>query len=202
MKRYVTFFVSFLWLFATAQPQTLTPGQHAPEFKLRNIDNRAVSFSDYPDAKGFILVFTCNTCPYSKAYEQRIIALNKKFAGLGFPVIAINPNDPESSPGDRFQKMQERAKAQKYTFPYLYDEGQTTTALYGPRSTPHVFIITKTVQGFSIAYAGAIDNDLQNTSTDKRNYADEAVTALLNGKTPAITATKAIGCRISWKKKK
>jgi peroxiredoxin len=202
MKKFSLILVSLLWLFANAQFQTRMPGQPAPDFKLRNVTNQFVSFADYPDAKGFILIFTCNTCPYSKAYEQRMLALNKKFAPRGYPVIAINPNDPETSPGDRFKKMQERAKAKNYTFPYLYDEGQVITALYGPRSTPHIFVVQKTAEGNRVAYSGAIDNDLQNTSADKINYVDDAVTALLLGKAPEVTTTKAIGCRISWKKTK
>jgi thiol-disulfide isomerase/thioredoxin len=159
-----------------------------------------VSFKDYPSAKGFIVIFTCNTCPYSKAYEQRIIELDKKYAPLGFPVIAINPNDPEASPGDSFEKMNERAKSGKYTFPYLYDEGQAITTLYVPKSTPHVFVVSKTAQGNVIEYTGAIDNDTQNTNPDKIKYVEDAVSALLNNKKPAVSVTKAIGCRIKWGK--
>src|SRR6476469_1086222 len=176
MKKFILLFFTLLGLFVNAQTVTLKPGQAAPDFKLRNVNDQFVSLSDYPSAKGFILIFTCNTCPYSRAYEKRMLDLHKKFASLGFPVIAINPNDAETSLDDNFKKMQLHAKARHFTFPYLYDEGQVITALYGPRSTPQVFAVQKTPGGNIIAYAGAIDNDLQNTSADKISYVDEAVT--------------------------
>ena len=202
MKKYFIICFAFFCFFAKAQVTTIAVGEIAPDIKLLNVDDKEVSFNDYPSAKGFIIAFTCNTCPYSKAYEQRIIELNNKYAPLGFPVIAINPNDPESSPGDSFKKMKERAKAFNYSFPYLYDEGQAVTNLYGPKNTPTVFIVSRTSKGNIIEYTGAIDNDTPNTNPDKIKYAEEAISALMNNKKPAITVTKAIGCRISWKKNK
>lgn len=94
MKRLLTFGLLLLSISSDAQIKTITPGQAAPGFALKNVDNKEVSFKDYPSAKGFIVVFTCNTCPVSRAYEQRIIDLNNKYSPLGYPVIAINPNDP------------------------------------------------------------------------------------------------------------
>ena len=202
MKQCFTICFALFCFFANAQVTTIAPGKIAPEIKLPGVDDKVVSFNDYPSAKGFIVIFTCNTCPYSKAYEQRIIELNSKYASLGFPVIAINPNDPEASPGDSFAKMKERAKSSKYNFPYLYDEGQIVTTLYGAKNTPHVFVVRKTAGGNVIVYTGAIDNDTQNTNPGKIKYVEDAISALLNNKEPTITVTKAIGCRVSWKKNK
>jgi thiol-disulfide isomerase/thioredoxin len=200
MKKYLTIYFAFFCLLAGAQIKTLTPGEIAPDIKLLNINGKVVSFNDFPSSKGFIIVFTCNTCPYSKAYEQRIIELDKKYASLGFPVIAINPNDPNASQGDSFEKMKQRAKSSKYTFPYLYDKGQMVTSLYEPKNTPYVFIVSKTKEGNIIEYTGAIDNDTQDTNPDKIKYVEDAISALINNKKPAISVTKGIGCRISWKK--
>jgi thiol-disulfide isomerase/thioredoxin len=183
-----------------AQYSTIIPGQTAPFIKLKNTDDRIVSFDDYPSAKGFIIVFICNGCPYSKAYEKRIIELNKKYAESQFPVITVNPNDPVISPEDSFDKMKEHARANHYTFPYLYDEGQVITNLYGAKSTPQVFVISKNGGNYTVEYTGAIDNDTRNSSPDKINYTEDAVSALLNNKKPAITVTRAIGCSISRKK--
>ena len=130
----------------------------------------------------------------------RIIDLNNKYKPLGFPVIAINPNDPFSSPGDSFDEMKKHAASAKFNFPYLYDEGQLVTTAYGARNTPHVFIIKKTATGNIVEYTGAIDNDAQNIDAAKTKYVENAITALLNNDKPAVTVTKAIGCRISWKK--
>ena len=178
---------------------TLIAGQAAPDFKLTNVNEKEVSFADYPKAKGFIVVFTCNGCPYAKAYEQRIIALNAKYAPLGYPVIAINPNDPAASEGDSFDKMQELAKTKKYAFPYLFDKGQTVTNLYGARATPHLFLISKTDKGNMIEYTGAIDNDTEDSNPKKVKYVEQAITSLMNNEKPAVTMTKAIGCSVKRK---
>src|SRR5258708_37615448 len=95
-------FYTYTSLSTYAQNTTIRPGKPAPFIKLKNIDDRTVSFDDYPSANGFIVVFICNTCPYSKAYEQRIIDLDKKYSPQHFSVIAVNPNDPGLSPGDSF----------------------------------------------------------------------------------------------------
>src|SRR5579863_1570684 len=96
-------------------------GDKATDFKLKNVDGKMVSLSDYKNDKGFIVVFTCNHCPFAKAYEDRIIALNGKYASQGYPVIAINPNDPTQIEEDSYANMQARAKAKNYQFPYLLD---------------------------------------------------------------------------------
>ncbi|MEA3479533.1 MAG: redoxin domain-containing protein, partial [Bacteroidota bacterium] len=102
----------------------LKPGDNAVEFSLKNVDGTTVSLSDYSDQKGVIVIFTCNPCPFAKAYEQRIIALHQTYTSRGFPVVAINPNDDEISPDDSFDKMKERAENEDYPFPYLKDETQ------------------------------------------------------------------------------
>jgi peroxiredoxin len=115
-------------------------------------------------------------------------------------VIAINTNDPEAAPGDSFEKMQERAKENKFAFPYLFDEGQTVTNAYGATRTPHVFLISRSANGNTIEYTGAIDNDTENTNPDKTRFVEQATDALLKGTKPTVTVTKAIGCTIKRKK--
>ena len=88
----------------------LNPGDKASDFSLVNVNGKKVSLSDYKDAKGFIIVFTCNHCPYAKMYEQRIIDLHNKYAGQGYPIIAINPNDPNEVPEDGMKQMKKLAK--------------------------------------------------------------------------------------------
>ena len=115
-------------------------GDVATDFSLKNINGKMVSLSDYKTAKGFVVIFTCNTCPYAVAYEDRIVALDKKYASKGYPVIAIMPNDTDVKPGDNMQAMQARAKAKGFTFPYLMDNGQKIYPQYGATKTPHVYI--------------------------------------------------------------
>ncbi|OMQ10391.1 thioredoxin family protein [[Flexibacter] sp. ATCC 35103] len=203
MQKFITTITVLVFsiLFAHAQTATLKAGQPAPEFKLKNVDGKEISFASYPKAKGFIVVFTCNTCPYAVAYEQRIIDLDKKFKPQGYPVIAINPNDPEASKADAFDKMQQLAKDKKYPFPYLFDQGQVVTDQYGAKHTPHLFIVSKTSKGNIVEYVGAIDNDPEGTKTEKTKYAEDVIAALKSNQKPAITETKEIGCTVKRKAK-
>ena len=171
-------------------------GDTATDFSLKNVDGKMVSLADYKDAKGFIVIFTCNTCPYSVAYEDRIIALDAKYKGKGYPVIAINPNNPASKPGDSYKEMQQRAKEKGFTFPYLLDEGQKIYPKYGASRTPHVFILAKTGNGNQVKYIGAIDDSSKDVSSVEERYVEDAVDALLEGKEVRVNKTKAIGCSI------
>jgi peroxiredoxin len=193
--------LAFSAFLSQAQNATLKAGDTAPDFKLKNVDGKEVSFASFPKAKGYIVVFTCNTCPYAVGYEQRIIELDKKFKAEGYPVIAINPNDPEASKADTFDKMQELAKNKKYPFPYLFDPGQKITDQYGAKHTPHLFIVSKTAKGNVVEYVGAIDNDPEGTKTDKTKYAEDVIAALKSNQKPAITQTKEIGCTVKRKAK-
>lgn len=175
-------------------------GDVATDFRLKNVDGRMVSLSDYPDAKGYIVIFTCNHCPYAIAYEDRIIELNNEYAPKGYPVIAINPNDPVAQPADSYEKMQERAKEKGFTFPYLFDEGQKIYPQYGATRTPHVFLLEKTANGNIVRYIGAIDDNYEDASAVKQHYLANAIDALLKGETITPDFTKAIGCTIKVSK--
>src|SRR5689334_18752123 len=85
-------------------------GDTAIDFKLKNVDGKFVSLADYKNVKGYIVIFTCNHCPFAQAYEQRIIDLHKQYAPKGFPVVAINPNDKDRAPEDSYENMKTRAK--------------------------------------------------------------------------------------------
>ena len=171
-------------------------GDIATDFQLENIDGTKVSLKDYKDAKGFIVVFTCNTCPYAVAYEDRVEALNKKYADKGYPVIAIMPNNTDVKPGDNMAAMKARAKAKGFTFPYLMDEGQKIYPQYGATKTPHVYVLQKTKKGPQVKYIGAIDDNYQDASAVKKTYVEDAVNALLDGKEVPEPKTRAIGCSI------
>ncbi len=152
------------------------------------------------DFKGFIVIFTCNNCPYAKAYEDRIIALDKKYKPLGFPVIAINPNDPEIQPEDNMDEMKKRALEKGFTFPYLLDEGQAIYPQYGATKTPHVFLLNKENGKNIVKYIGTIDNNYQDASDADVHYVQDAVDALVAGKQVPNEMTVAIGCTIKVKK--
>lgn len=180
--------------FSTRTENGYKIGDTIEDFSLKNIDDKMVKLSDYKKAKGFIIIFTCNMCPYSVANEDRINALDAKYKSKGFPIIAINPNDPKASKGDGFEDMKVRAKEKGFTFPYLFDEGQKVYPKFGASKTPHVFIVSK--KSMKVEYIGAIDNSSKNPDAVTEKYVENAVDALLAGKKIEKTETKAIGCTI------
>lgn len=180
-------------------PLVYQVGSEVTDFILKNVDGNMVSLNSFPSAKGFIVVFTCNHCPFSQAYEERIIALDKKYAALGYPVIAINPNDPEAYEEDSFANMKIAAKEKGFTFPYLIDETQKVSKAFGATRTPHVYVVKKENGKNIVAYIGAIDDNAQDAAGASKHYVEDAVNNLLANKPVVLTTTKAIGCAIKWK---
>ena len=171
-------------------------GEQASDFSLKNIDGNMVSLKDYKGVNGYIVVFTCNTCPYAVMYEDRIIELHNKYAAQGYPVVAINPNDPSVKPGDDFTSMQVRAKEKNFPFKYLFDEGQKIYPTFGATRTPHVYLLDANRY---VRYIGAIDDNAQNPSEVGIKYLENAIAALKSGNNPDPSETKAIGCTIKVK---
>ena len=169
-------------------------GDKAEDFSLKNVDGKLVSLASFKDAKGFVVVFTCNHCPMAQKYEQRIIELGPKLKAKGFQLIAIQPNNPVENPEDAFPEMQKRAKAKGYSFPYLMDEGQKVYPKFGATRTPHVFVLDK---NRVVSYIGAIDDNAGDPSAVKKHYVEMAADALLGGKKPDPSFTRAVGCGIN-----
>jgi peroxiredoxin len=191
-------FFSSLFLGETTKSNGYQPGDKATDFKLKSVDGKMYSMADYKDAKGFIVVFTCNTCPFAIKYEDRINAIAKKYRSKGYVLLAINPNDPEAQPADTYELMQEKAKDKGFVFPYLVDEGQKIYPQYGATKTPHVFLLDKNL---IVKYIGAIDDNSDDASAVKEKYLENAIRALDNETDPSPAFTKAIGCSIKTKKK-
>jgi len=196
MKR--TIFASlFLGIFFFLSSFTDHGGYHigdtAADFRLKNVDGEMMSLEDIKDAKGYIIVFTCNHCPFSVMYEDRLIALHKKYAPMGYPVVAINPNSPEKQPADSYEAMQVRAKEKSFPFVYLFDDGQKVYPEYGATKTPHVFLLDKSR---TVKYIGAIDDNARDAGSVEVKYLENAIDALEGGKSPDPATTKAIGCTI------
>lgn len=171
-------------------------GALAADFNLENINGSFVSLSDFSESKGFIVVFTCNTCPYAVAYEDRIEALNKKYAKKGYPVIAIMPNNTEIKPGDSLDAMRKRANKKGFTFPYLIDREQAVFPQYGATKTPHVYVLQKNNEMLTVRYIGAIDDNYKDANKVVLKYVEDAVDALLMNRKVPVSKTRAIGCSI------
>ena len=175
-------------------------GDKAKDFKLKNIDGAMVSMHDYQEATGIILIFTCNHCPFSVAYEDRIIELHNKYTSKGYPVVAINSNDAIAYPADSYENMIERAQEKKFPFAYLHDETQAFAKLYGAAKTPHVFILKKVGTEFVVSYIGAIDDNSNEPELVKTKFVENALNEMLDGREVTQSFTKAVGCSIKWKK--
>lgn len=192
----LTMLLAFVGLSANAQ---LKIGDQAPDFKLKNIDSKWVSLSDYTKEKGVVVVFTCNHCPYAKLYESRLVGLQSKYGKKGFPVVAINPNDSTLVPEDSYSKMILNAADKGFNFPYLLDD-KAIFQKFGATRTPHVYLLKNSAKGFTVAYIGAIDDNAQDASDVKDAYLAQAIEALMAGKNPPLTETKAVGCSIKLRK--
>lgn len=183
----------------TQENKAYVPGDKAIAINLLNIDGKTSGFASFPGAKGFVVVFTCNHCPYAKLYEDRIMAIDKKYSPLGYQVIAVNPNDAEQYPEDSYENMKIRAAEKGFAFPYLHDESQETARAYGAEKTPHVYVVQALNGEYVVKYVGAIDNNAKDAAAADQKYLENALDELLAGKEVTVQSTKAVGCSVKWK---
>lgn len=183
---------------------TLSSGQNKDlsslDFKLLNVDAKYLSLKDYPDAKGFIIIFTCNHCPYANQYISRLNRINTKYSALGVPVIAISSTDATIYEEDSYEKMVQKAKQEQFNFPYLYDPDQVAAKKFNAQKTPHAFVIWKNEKRWEIRYNGAIDDNCSEENLVKQAYVCNAVDALLKNQSVEIKETKSIGCQLHLRK--
>ncbi|MDX2279782.1 MAG: thioredoxin family protein [Saprospiraceae bacterium] len=170
------------------------------DFVLPCVQGGKVSLKDYPDAKGFILVFTCNHCPFARMYGDRLNALHQKFFKLGVPLLAISSTDTLQYQEDTYSNMSKAAKDRKFEYPYLYDGSQAVAKKIGADKTPHAFVIWKESGEWVVRYNGAIDDNGGEPSEVQNPYVANAVEALLEGRSIEVKETKSIGCKIYFRK--
>ena len=175
-------------------------GTTISDFSLRNIDGKNLALKDYADAKGFIVIFTCNHCPFAKLYTKRLNELNTKYKALGVPLLAINSMDTLIYEDETFEKMQQRAKSQKFNFPYLYDNMQTVGKEFQADHTPHAYVIWKRNNQWTIEYSGAIDDNGAEPTKVTNAFVANAADELLQRKAVSMNETKSIGCAIFYRK--
>jgi len=175
---------------------TLQLGDSAPDFHLPGVDDRDHALADYADRSALVVIFSCNHCPYVRAWENRMVQLQNDFAQQGVQFIAINANNAETRPADSFPKMQERAVEQGFNFPYLHDESQRVARAYGAQRTPEVFVFDAARQ---LRYHGAIDDNYDDPAAVKQDYLREALNVVLANRQPAVGETPVVGCSIKWK---
>lgn len=166
------------------------------EFELKGVDNKIRSTSEFRDKKILVVIFTCNHCPYAKAYQDRIIAVQKDYASKGVQIIAINANDDSKYTEDNFENMKTRAREKGFNFPYVRDESQSVAHDYGAKATPHVFVFDSARK---LKYVGAIDDNWENPNSAKQKYLRDALDSILANKEVAVKETMPMGCTIKWR---
>lgn len=178
---------------AWAESRTpIQPGTPAPAWKsLPGVDGKLHSLDDLKDSKLVVVAFTCNSCPFAEAYEDRFIDFAKQYQPKQVAFIAVNVNLEDE---DKLPMMKQRATEKAFPFPYLYDESQKLGLEYGAKATPHLFVLD---EDRKVAYVGAFDNNSKVSKANK-HYVKDAVEALLAGSRPAVSSTKSIGCSIRY----
>jgi peroxiredoxin len=174
----------------------LKTGDTAIPFTLKGTDERQHTLSDYADKAAVVIIFSCNHCPYVRAWEDRMIEIQTDYDGKNVQLIAINANDTKKYPDDSFLKMQERARDKGFNFIYLFDEQQEVAEAYGAERTPEVFLFD--TNGI-LQYHGAIDDNFQDPKEVKNHYLRNALNSVLAGETPSMIETRPVGCTIKWK---
>jgi peroxiredoxin len=176
-------------------------GSVCPDFRLPAVDGKTYARDDFAASPVLVVMFICNHCPYVKAVEDRLIALQREFppAGQGAPpvqLVGICANDAASYPDDAFDKLRERWQAKEYGFPYLHDESQEVARAFGAVCTPDIFVYDHQRQ---LAYRGRIDDSWKDASKVTRRDLHEAITALLAGQRPSADQKPSLGCSIKWR---
>ncbi len=175
---------------------TLAMHQQIIPFSLPGVDGRTYTESDFAQAKVLAVIFWCNHCPYVLAWEDRVIQLQREYAGRGVRFVLISSNDPEKYPEDSFPRMQERARLKAYPFPYLFDESQEVARRYGATRTPEVFLFDA---ARTLRYHGAPDDNFEDPQAVRQHYLRDAIEAVLAGRTPPVAQTPPRGCTIKWR---
>lgn len=174
----------------------LKPGDRAVPFRLPGVDGRQHALEDYADRDVLVVIFSCNHCPYVRAWEDRMVAIQRDYAPRGVQFLVISSNDPEQYPEDSFDRMKERAREKGYNFPYLYDETQEVARAYGAERTPEVFVFDRDRR---LRYHGAIDDNYEDPKKVRRHYLRDALDAVLAGRDPEVAETPPVGCTIKWR---
>jgi peroxiredoxin len=174
---------------------TIDLGKKGPGFKLKGVDGKFRSLDDYSDKKAVIVVFTCNHCPAAIAAEDRLIEIQKDYAGKGVQLVAINSNEDEGHPTDSFEHMVKRSAEKGFNFPYLRDETQTIAKAYGAMRTPHVFLLD---QNRKVAYRGRVDDNIDDAAAVTRSDLREAIDEVLQGRKVSVPTTQPVGCNVKW----
>ena len=182
------------------EPVGLAVGDTAPmtSIKMKGVDGREVSIADVTGKKGTLVIFSCNACPWAKAWEKRIVDIGNAYPKRGIGVIVINSNDPGRVAEDDYANMQQRAKQRGMRYPYVVDATSDLARAFGATRTPEAFVFDATGK---LVYHGTIDDNAKEPEKVKERYLQDALKAVLAGQAVALKETKALGCGIKFRPK-
>ena len=185
---------------AAEMAEELALGATAPmaDVKMQNVDGKDVSIDDVRGRKGTLVIFSCNACPWVKAWETRLVALGNEWQKKGVGVIMVNSNDPQVQAEDGYAEMRKRAKARGMKFPYVVDATSDLARAFGATRTPEAFLFDAEGQ---LVYHGTIDDNARQPRQVKARYLQEALETASAGKQVTTAETKALGCSIKFRSK-
>lgn len=195
----LTLFV-FLNMHAFAETKPTIIGTKVDDFLLKNVNGEIVSLANYPNAKGFVIIFTCNHCPFAKLYSSRFNKMASEFSKIDVPFIAINGMDSITYEEETISEMKKKSDDDHFNFPYLQDANQSVTRQFKAERTPQAYIIWKVKGAWIIKYAGAIDDNGAEIDKVKNQFVNRALAELLNNKPVSQPVTSSIGCTIYLRK--
>tara|TARA_B100000929_G_scaffold154913_1_gene122707 strand:- start:1605 stop:2150 length:546 start_codon:yes stop_codon:yes gene_type:complete len=173
---------------------SLKTGDPAPNFRLRGIDDKIHSLTEY-EKKGLLVIFMCNHCPYVKAKIEAIKEIHQKFKDQ-ISLVGINSNDSEKYPDDSFESMKTIASEKGITFDYLVDETQEIAKKYGAVCTPDPFLFDSQQK---LVFHGRIDDAMNPDAVANEKVMINNIEKFLNGEKIEKDFDPSIGCSIKWK---
>lgn len=181
----------------------LKPGDSLPEsvanVKMKGVDGKEVTLKELMGPKGLLVIFSCNHCPWVKAWQARMVALGNEYSQKGVGVVAVNSNDVTVYTDDDMEHMVAQAKEHGYRFPYVMDATSDVARAFGATRTPEAFLFD--AQG-KLVYHGAIDDNAEKPQEVKKTYLADALAAVVAGKPVPVAETKALGCSIKFRQAK
>lgn len=173
----------------------LSVGSNAPmlDHSVEDINGRSISLSQIAESNGLIVIFTSNTCPWVSRWEGRIKSLSLTARSSNIGMIALNPNERIRERGESIADMKQRATKQSYNFVYAMDKDHAIADAFGATKTPEVFLFDADMK---LVYTGNIDDNPNNASGVKNKYLENAMQAMLEGRSISAAKIKLHGCSI------
>lgn len=172
-------------------------GAQAPltDYEMQNVDGEMMSMSDVAGENGVLVVFSCNTCPWVKRWEDRYNPVANLAEENDIGVLFPNPNAAIRDGGEGFQDMVQRSESSGYEFPYVLDENAELATAFGATHTPDVFLFNGDME---LVYKGAIDDNAASAENVEQHYLRDAINALASGGQISPGETKSLGCEIKF----